>query len=56
MNLGTGKDTDEYCVDGVRVPYHLIDIVNPDEDFSVFDYQKRFFRCFSELSGRVFCR
>jgi len=52
MNLGTGKDTDEYCVDGLPVPYHLIDIVNPDEDFSVFDYQKRFFRCFSELSGR----
>ncbi len=52
MNLGTGKDTDEYCVDGFPVPYHLIDIVNADEDFSVFEYQKRFFRCFVELSGR----
>ncbi len=52
MNLGTGKDTDEYCVDGLSVPYHLIDIVNPDEDFSVFEYQKRFFRCFAALSER----
>jgi tRNA dimethylallyltransferase len=39
-------------VDGVHVPYHLIDIMIPDEDFSVFEYQKRFYRCFSELSGR----
>ncbi len=52
MNLGTGKDLGEYIVDGVHVPYHLIDIMIPDEDFSVFEYQKRFYRCFSELSGR----
>jgi len=52
MNLGTGKDVDEYFVDGLPVPRHLIDIVNPSEDFSVFEYQKRFYRCFSELSGR----
>jgi len=52
MNLGTGKDLGEYVVDGVAVPYHLIDIVDPDEEFSVFAYQKRFYRCFSALSGR----
>jgi tRNA dimethylallyltransferase len=52
MNLGTGKDLSEYCIDGVRIPYHLIDIVDPDDDFSVFDYQQRFFRCFAEISSR----
>ena len=28
MDLGTGKDLDDYIVDGKPIPYHLIDIVN----------------------------
>lgn len=34
LDLGTGKDLDEY--DGV--PYHLIDIVDPEEKMTLFDY------------------
>jgi tRNA dimethylallyltransferase len=52
MNLGTGKDLSEYCINNVVIPYHLIDIVDPDTDFSVFDYQQRFFKCFTEISTR----
>jgi len=52
MDLGTGKDLDEFVVDGRRVPYHLIDIVDPDYEFNVFEYQKRFFECFSEIAQR----
>jgi tRNA dimethylallyltransferase len=52
MDLGTGKDLSDYCVEGVAIPCHLIDIVDPDVDFSVFDYQQRFFRCFAEISSR----
>lgn len=52
MDLGTGKDLSEYCVEGVAIPSHLIDIVDPDADFSVFDYQQCFFRCFTEISSR----
>ena len=52
MNIGTGKDLSEYVVDGVSVPYHLIDIVDPGHEFNVFEYQRRFFECFSEISGR----
>ena len=52
MNLGTGKDLSEYCVGGLDVPFHLIDIVDPEMDFSVFDYQRHFFRCFAEISSR----
>jgi tRNA dimethylallyltransferase len=52
MDLGTGKDLSEYCVEGVAIPCHLIDVVNPDADFSVFDYQRRFFECFTEISLR----
>jgi len=52
MDLGTGKDLTEFVVDGRRVPYHLIDIVDPDDEFNVFEYQKRFFECFSEIAQR----
>jgi len=52
MDLGTGKDLDDFVVDGTEVTYHLIDIVDPDHEFNVFEYQKRFFECFEELSER----
>ena len=34
LDIGTGKDLKEYC--GVK--YHLIDIVEPGDDFSLFKY------------------
>jgi tRNA dimethylallyltransferase len=52
MDIGTGKDLSDYIVDGVRVPYHLIDVVDPDHEFSVYEFQKRFLDCFSEVSAR----
>lgn len=52
LNIGSGKDLGEYEIDGVRIPHHLIDIVGLDEEFSVFDYQRRFYSAFEELSQR----
>jgi tRNA dimethylallyltransferase len=52
LDLGTGKDIAEYTVAGVSIPYHLIDIVDPDFEFSVFEYQRLFFLCFSEIFSR----
>jgi len=52
MDLGTGKDIEEFLVDGSVVPCHLIDIVDPGYEFNLFEYQQRFYRCFSEVSGR----
>ena len=45
MDLGTGKDLSDYSRGGIPVPYHLIDIINPSDEFSLFDYQKNFFEC-----------
>ncbi len=55
MDLGTGKDIGDYLEGGAPVPYHLIDILDPSEEFSVFDYQQRFDRCFLEIaaSGKI---
>lgn len=52
MDIGTGKDLAAYIVDGVPVPYHLIDIADPAEEFSVYDYQQAFYKCFGELRSR----
>ncbi len=38
MDVGTAKATAEQRA---RVPYHLIDIIEPDEVFSVADYRRR---------------
>lgn len=40
MDIGTGKDLKEYVVKGKKIPYHLIDVVNPNDDFNLAKYQK----------------
>jgi tRNA dimethylallyltransferase len=52
MDIGTGKDYDDYLVENIRVPVHLIDIINAGEEYNVFQYQKDFYRVFTEISER----
>ena len=51
LNIGSGKDLGEYVIDGRPVPYHLIDIIDPLEEFSVYHYQKRFFEIFEKITA-----
>ena len=51
MDLGTGKDLDDYVVEGIQVPYHLIDIVEPGTKYNVFEYQRDFLKVYEELRG-----
>ena len=46
MNLGTGKDYDDYMVDGKQIPYHLIDIADPGYKYNVFEYQRDFIKVY----------
>ena len=52
MDIGTGKDLGEYIVDGIPVPYHVIDVAEPGHLFSVFEFQQRFYECFREITAR----
>ena len=52
MNLGTGKDYEDYIVDGERIPVHLIDIAEPGDEYNVFEFQKDFVRAFRNITGR----
>jgi len=42
MNLGTGKDMDDYIVNGKTVPSHLIDIVEPGYEYSLYEFVNDF--------------
>ncbi len=52
MNIGTGKDYDDYLVGGTQVPCHLIDIVEPGYEYNIFEYQKDFLAVYHDILGR----
>ena len=52
LDIGTGKDISEYKGDWGYIPAHLIDIIDPTEEFSVFSFQKHFWKAFVEISRR----
>ncbi len=52
MDIGTGKDFDDYIIDGIRVPYHLIDISSPEEEFNLYFFNSEFYKSFSTICNR----
>jgi tRNA dimethylallyltransferase len=52
MNLGTGKDLEEYRIGDIEVPYHLIDIVNAGDSYHIFQFQKDFQKVFNDIRNR----
>ena len=52
MDIGTGKDLDDYVVDGRKIQYHLIDIAEPGTKYNLFQYQHDFMRAYTDITGR----
>lgn len=52
MNLGTGKDLADYSVDGFVIPYHLIDIAGPSEEYNLYRFKNDFFNAFNLIKSR----
>ena len=52
MDLGTGKDLEDYVVNGKHIPYHLIDIVDPGYKYNVFEYQRDFLHAYEDIKQR----
>ncbi|MEI6141458.1 MAG: tRNA (adenosine(37)-N6)-dimethylallyltransferase MiaA [Mariniphaga sp.] len=52
MDLGTGKDIEEYRINDVDIPYHLIDIAEPGYQYNVFEFQRDFLKVYDELKER----
>lgn len=52
MNLGTGKDLEEYHQGGRCVPYHLIDIAAPGTKYNLYRYQQDFLNAYRNIRDR----
>ncbi|ALO14277.1 tRNA dimethylallyltransferase [Salinivirga cyanobacteriivorans] len=52
MSIGTGKDLDDYVIDGQKIPYHLIDIKDAGETYSVFQFQQDFLKAYEDIKAR----
>lgn len=52
MDIGTGKDLDEYVYGGRPVPYHLIDIVDAGVRYDIFRYQRDFAAAYNDIVSR----
>ena len=53
MNIGTGKDLEEYTVNDLLIPHHLIDICEPGEKYNINIYFKDFVRSLDDIRSRT---
>ena len=49
MDIGTGKDLYEYQINNKTIPYHLIDILNPEEDYSIHQFREDFYSVYNKI-------
>ena len=52
MDLGTGKDLEDYVVKGRQIPYHLIDICDAGFKYNLFMYQQDFLKAYLDMRNR----
>jgi tRNA dimethylallyltransferase len=52
LDIGTGKDLNEYMIGGRIIPYHLIDVTDPEKEFNLFEFQSGFYKIYSDLIRR----
>jgi tRNA dimethylallyltransferase len=49
MDIGTGKDLQDYQTESRKIPYHLIDIVEPGYEYNVYEFQKDFLQAYKQI-------
>jgi tRNA dimethylallyltransferase len=52
MNIGTGKDLEEYRIDNQDIPFHLIDILEAGEQYHIHQFQQDFQKAFEDILSR----
>lgn len=52
LNLGVGKDLQEYTIDGVTIPYHLIGHVSLDDQYHIDRFKKDFDSAYNDIVSR----
>lgn len=52
MDIGTGKDLEDYAIDNQQIRYHLIDIAEPGTEFNVAQYQQAAYHALDDIRAR----
>ena len=52
MDIGTGKDLKDYQINGSIIKHHLIDILTPNQDYSVFHFQNDCQNAIIDIQGK----
>jgi len=52
MDIGTGKDYNDYIVDGDKILYHLIDIASAGEEYNLYKFRDDFTNAFNDINFR----
>lgn len=52
MDIGTGKDYEDYLVGDQRIPVHLIDILDAGYEYNVYLFKRDFLRVYTDISER----
>ena len=52
MDIGTGKDLSEYHLGNKKIKHHLIDIKEPGDKYSLYDFQQDFHNAYHDILSR----
>lgn len=52
LDIGTGKDLHEYIVKGREIPYHLINVAEPAQQFYLHDFIKHLHEAFQHIRNK----
>jgi len=49
MDIGSGKDYEDYIVNGISMPFYLVDIADAGKEYNVFEFQKDFLAIYKQI-------
>lgn len=52
MDIGTGKDLEEYHLEGHHIPVHLVDIREPGHEYNIFEFRNDFLEAWQGIRSR----
>jgi tRNA dimethylallyltransferase len=52
MDIGTGKDLEDYYLHNTYIPYHLIDIMEPGGEYNVYGFQQDFLNAYQKIVSK----
>jgi tRNA dimethylallyltransferase len=52
MDIGTGKDLADYDIHGTHIPYHIVDICDPGEEYSAYRFLNDFKQAYEDIVAR----